>query len=170
MGTRCNIVIEYGASRVYLYRHWDGYLAETGADLARKLQESGAKGGESPTQFLQSLLDERYDKQSYEDKAKRLYEITDSIHGDIEYLYRVRFATAWSTTARVSTREIGYRTCAIGSERPEDVSGVHLGPLETFVNAVNRDIKAQNVRLAQMRKEQPGPYGDAVDTPEVVLA
>ena len=43
MGTRCNIRITYGNTNVYIYRHWDGYLSETGKDVYEKLQQSRVK-------------------------------------------------------------------------------------------------------------------------------
>ena len=33
MGTRCNIKIETGDTMLWIYRHWDGYPAETGVDF-----------------------------------------------------------------------------------------------------------------------------------------
>jgi hypothetical protein len=42
MGTRCNIRLTWGDNRLYFYRHWDGYPAETGADLCIDLALSRA--------------------------------------------------------------------------------------------------------------------------------
>ena len=43
MGTRCNIKITYGDTNIYIYRHWDGYLSQTGKDVYDKLQNSRVK-------------------------------------------------------------------------------------------------------------------------------
>ena len=76
MGTRCNIKIETGDTTLWIYRHWDGYPAETGNDLARKLVNV-----KSADEFISKLIN---------DDA---YEVTTEQHGDIEYLYNIRFNT-----------------------------------------------------------------------------
>jgi hypothetical protein len=166
LSTRTNIIIEYGDSRVYLYRHHDGYLAETGADLARKL--AATNGYLGANRFVRSLIEEAYEKQSYETEAKRIYEVTSEVHGDIEYLYVVRFDTNDSIKP-----QIGYRTYR-GSEGPGGNAGPNsvknMGSLADFVLAVNAEVRATNRRIAEMRRAQPAAYGDASDMPEVVLA
>ena len=76
MGTRCNIKIETGDTMLWIYRHWDGYPAETGVDLARKLVNVKSAG-----EFITKLIN---------DDA---YEVTTEQHGDIEYLYNITFKT-----------------------------------------------------------------------------
>lgn len=89
MGTRCNIKISYGDTTIWIYRHWDGYLAETGRDVFYKLQnsrkENYSMGGKDEASrinipnFINSfLLDNRY-------------ELTTCEHGDIEFLYDFKF-------------------------------------------------------------------------------
>ena len=80
MGTRCNIKIESGDTTLWIYRHWDGYPAETGVDLARKLVNVKSAG-----EFVAKLL---------KDDA---YEVTTSQHGDIEYLYTIVFHEPYTT-------------------------------------------------------------------------
>ena len=83
MGTRSNILIEYGSTKIFLYRHWDGYPEVTGYDLARILSrpnEPDKKLGWAGT-FLTRLLEQ-------DD-----YELTTDLHGDIEYLYQFNFST-----------------------------------------------------------------------------
>lgn len=159
MSTRANIVLESGESRVYLYRHCDGYPAETGADLVRLLAATGG----SASGFLQSLLDQRYEKQSYESAAKRIYELTSEVHGDIEYLYRVRLVSGWENREPL----IGFSHHAIGSDRPDNANGVVLGSLRVFCDAVNAEIRAQNVRLEQLKREQPAHFGQCAPAEEV---
>lgn len=74
MGTRCNIKIKTGDTTLWIYRHWDGYPAETGVDLARKLVNV-----KTADEFIAKLL---------KDDA---YEVTTDQHGDIEYLYTIKF-------------------------------------------------------------------------------
>lgn len=85
MSTRCNVRIEYGETRTWLYRHWDGYPEATGADIASKLQSSLS----SATGLMRELLSAG--------EVTRLrgmehdYEVTNGVHGDIEHVYVVRF-------------------------------------------------------------------------------
>ena len=155
MSTRTNIVIQTGQTNVYLYRHHDGYLTETGADLLKKLNAAN----DNPSLFLESLLAERYDKQNYETVAKRVYELTTEVHGDIGYLYVVRFDDSNVTT--------GYAARGSYDNNVPEVADVKLGSKATFAEAVNKDIRATNRRLADLRKKQPGAYGDATDYAEV---
>lgn len=74
MGTRCNIKIKNGDTTLWIYRHWDGYPAVTGNDLATKLVN--VKGA---TEFITKLINDDS------------YEVTTDQHGDIEYLYTIKF-------------------------------------------------------------------------------
>jgi len=78
MGTRCNIKIKTGDTTLWIYRHWDGYPAETGVDLATKLVNV-----KSANEFITKLIN---------DDA---YEVTTEQHGDIEYLYNIKFSKNW---------------------------------------------------------------------------
>ena len=85
MSTRCNIKIKSGSTNIWLYRHCDGYLAETGYNLASTLAH--CKGFKS---FLDNLLNQRYEATLYR-PAQPVYEFTTEEHGDIEYLYSFEF-------------------------------------------------------------------------------
>ncbi len=37
MGTRSNIVVNYGSTKTIIYRHWDGYIENAGYDIASTL-------------------------------------------------------------------------------------------------------------------------------------
>jgi hypothetical protein len=162
MSTRANVVIIYGESRVYIYRHHDGYPAGLGVDLARKVQAAG----HNPSKLVESLLAERYEQQSYETAPKSVYELTTDIHGDIEYVYRVVFEHGGGQGVR-----IGYSHRSFDGPGPETVARlVRTGPLAEFVESVNRDVRAQNARLAKLRAEQPAVYGKYEDEPEVALS
>ena len=84
MGTRCNIKIETGDTTLWIYRHWDGYPAETGVDLATKLVHV-----KNANEFITKLIN---------DDA---YEVTTEQHGDIEYLYNVTFSKNWKIDVAV---------------------------------------------------------------------
>ena len=75
MSTRANIKLINGDSIIWVYRHSDGYPAETGHDLAEKLRKSCYDFNELTAGILK-------------DDA---YRITTEQHGDIEYLYTIEF-------------------------------------------------------------------------------
>jgi len=81
MGTRTNIIVKYGATKTFIYRHWDGYPAVTGFDLIKLYRETNGAG-----EFVASLLTARREN---EDLPQ--YELTTEVSGDIEFLYVVRF-------------------------------------------------------------------------------
>ena len=86
MSTRCNINIKIYSSNIWLYRHHDGYLSETGYNLACNLIHS-----KDANTFLQSLLNEKHEANELR-PAENIYELTSSQHGDIEYLYTFDFS------------------------------------------------------------------------------
>lgn len=94
MSTRTNIYLaDRNGNRLWLYRHYDGYPAATGVDIAQKLKRL-SKGyarthGGSFAALSNALLAERYEKQSYEPEARAIYSVTTGEHGDIEWKYVV---------------------------------------------------------------------------------
>lgn len=102
MSTHCNVIVKFGKTKVYLYRHHDGYLSSTGVDIAEKLLAvtseqnfGGARGHLSvegqANKFLHALLAEKYEATEYRPE-KPVYEFTDQVHGDIiTYLYKIVF-------------------------------------------------------------------------------
>ncbi len=95
MSTRCNIKIKSGSTNIWLYRHCDGYLAETGYNLASTLAH--CKGFKS---FLDSLLNQKYEATLYR-PAQPVYEFTTEEHGDIEYLYSFEFDRSMPKNVKV---------------------------------------------------------------------
>lgn len=90
MATRCNIKITDGRDVYYLYRHWDGYLAETGAhvlevaEVAENIKDFN-RGIWAVNKFF------RYMREGYDGEQKSHYELTDNVHGDIERFYHLWF-------------------------------------------------------------------------------
>jgi len=159
MGTRCNIIIkipawteqltynlpsgekatrEHEEDLLWVYRHWDGYPEETGADLLcladilltqdpRSIRES-----KDVFKILQSMSIAR--DLNYMLKSKFTipyslgkYEITTGQHGDIEWLYTVTLSPPqaeertihirfdeihWKSKARMYYAEHGYSNCS----------------------------------------------------------
>ena len=85
MSTRSNIVVNYGDSKIFIYRHWDGYLEATGYDIASTLIHHS-----NPNSFVRALLSKKEDS-SFTRAANYQYELTSEIHGDIEWLYTITF-------------------------------------------------------------------------------
>ena len=73
-------------TNIWLYRHHDGYLSETGYNLACNLIHS-----KNADNFLENLLNEKYEANQMV-PAQKIYELTSSQHGDIEYLYTFDFS------------------------------------------------------------------------------
>jgi hypothetical protein len=92
MGTRANIVIKDKHAKLIFYRHSDGYPEWTGKDLLEFVK--GYTEGSLRDNAIQSagwlILrgHEEFKQYSYDWKVGA-YEPTDSIHGDIEYLYTI---------------------------------------------------------------------------------
>lgn len=78
MSTRCNIVIKKGEDTLYLYHHFDGYPEGVGAELL-DLRDM-LKSDMTPQDVHYSLV------YLYGDE----YELTDKLHGDIEYVYFIK--------------------------------------------------------------------------------
>lgn len=152
MSTRTNIVIRSGESRVVLYRHWDGYLAETGRDLHNKLVSAGGTYG-SDDRFLRALLAEMNEATSYRE-ATPVYELTDCLHGDIEYLYVVEFPRQGEAT-------VGWSEVGFNDDEDAARAAIVQRPLAAFRADVNKAITEQNRRLLQLKQQQPAHFGDA---------
>lgn len=79
MSTRCNIIIRDDNCRQFiLYRHCDGYKEETFEHLKKFIKTSNYY---SAAHLVNNLIRLNLGDGYFP------YEITDSIHGDIEYLY-----------------------------------------------------------------------------------
>tara|TARA_E500000081_G_scaffold71296_1_gene73052 strand:+ start:38 stop:568 length:531 start_codon:yes stop_codon:yes gene_type:complete len=103
MGTRCNIAIETGDTTLWIYRHWDGYPAETGKDLATKLVNV-----KSANEFITKLIN---------DDA---YEVTTGRHGDIEYLYNIKFTEYHTEVFKMEINFQTFKRSGFSSNQDED--------------------------------------------------
>lgn len=171
MSTRCNIIIISGQSKVFMYRHSDGYLGETGADLVTKLEAAWGTEGAHYTpegaadRFLRSLFAEYYEQQSYEKTPKRVYELTTETHGDIEHCYTIEFKDRFNTGA-LSIRHAA-RPDRWHKDNLETDDWAWHGKrhtIDSLRDAVNQDRKEMNSRIAELRKNN-GAYKDCADYP-----
>jgi len=85
MSTRSNILITNNDTRIWLYRHYDGYLKEAGYNIASCLAQSL-----DLHKFMEQLLSQKHEPTMYRE-ARPIYEFTSGMHGDIEYLYTINF-------------------------------------------------------------------------------
>lgn len=170
MSTSANIVICHGDTKLVVYRHWDGYPAETGADIITKLREAIKGDGYRRTtfaivtDFVRSILNDTYEQQSYETKPKHVYDLMDVQTHGIEHYYVLNF--------RASVDDNGEDCVGIyHAARPlhfHDEGWMKQGTslsLKLFTNFVNADRAQCNVRLRQMKAKNPGNkhYGDAAE-------
>lgn len=87
MATRSVICIEYGDTKVNLYRHWDGYISEGGYQLATLL-----KHYPDIQEFVKACLNRQRDIYIH-DMDRPLYELLDcdaSGVEDAEYIYIIK--------------------------------------------------------------------------------
>ena len=111
MSTRTNIIVKSGDTKIWLYRHCDGYLSQTGYNLASCLiHNNGFK------KFLNSLLKQEYEATAYR-PAKPVYEFTTMRHGDIEYLYSFEFDPNTPMVVRVIVE-----SCASWEDKKEIIN------------------------------------------------
>lgn len=115
MATRATVLLkDANGNKLTLYRHYDGYPAATGADLARKLKKMSKHANSyyrGWAAFANMLLSEFYEQQPYEKKPKQVYEITEHEHGDLDYQY----AVIWNNDGNVVIHV--WESRWVGSER-----------------------------------------------------
>lgn len=98
MSTRCNIIIksDYNNNRIYLYHHHDGYPEFVGALLQDflKIRTSNPWVGSWDYLGIANTLVKygiKYNTRNHEgyisERTDDEYEITDGLHGDVEFVY-----------------------------------------------------------------------------------
>jgi hypothetical protein len=147
MSTRSNIILRGGGFKIYLYRHWDGYPAETGGHLLEMLRDAGLTGNlakrqpdDCAAQFANVLV-QSYRKVDWQPEPHFPYEVTTEIHGDIEHLYVVRFTNGgWV--------EIDHAPCQYGDDRDDSalVASADHYTLTEFSELVNKERAMINRR------------------------
>lgn len=147
MSTRANILVLFGLTKLYLYRHSDGYPAVNGADICEAMQAAG----KDATKFVGALLAKQYEATSFS-PARPIYEVTTDVHGDIEWFYCVKFDRG---AHRDRDPTIGW-----GHRAPGDDEGLRvpnpINTVEDLRQLVNADRKRINRRIGEMKRENPG--------------
>lgn len=176
MSTRAAIIIEHGSSRVVLYRHCDGYLSTTGADLFEKLAPRVARqytkqpATATPDELLRKLLADHYEKASYQDRPSPIYQLAFERYGDVEHVYTLRFDPNDVLGSIEHEERLGISE--LRAAKAVELSGdgdlwrrqtfntygaeAHNGARMAFGERVNAAIVETNKRLAELRREQPG--------------
>ncbi|OGR96316.1 MAG: hypothetical protein A2V88_05050 [Elusimicrobia bacterium RBG_16_66_12] len=149
MSTRCNIKITApDHAPLYLYRHWDGYLAETGANVVEVVRKPGQWETWSPwLHLVNGFLSQIYEETEHA-KPHPIYEVTDRAHGDIEHFYWIEISSSAITIHHAA----GY-----GEELESKTTPYTL---EEFAAIVNADRQDANTRIGQLRRTSPA-YADA---------
>lgn len=177
MSTRCNVVVLNGSSKIYLYRHHDGYLAETGADLAEKLKavagEPGARFSPSgmADKFVRSMLGSYYEARSFDPVPRPIYELTTDLHGDIERCYWIYFGRGGLMGGNEENFTVMY--AARPGNYPElgDWTSVKTrfdGGLAEFIASVNADRESCNRRIRELKATSKA-YADCGEYPMIEL-
>jgi len=86
MATRSIIKVNYGQTNITLYRHWDGYLAEGGYNLACILKHK-----RSAESFIRQLIRQKRELSSHEIDTT-LYEIVHCENIGEEFRYTFNFS------------------------------------------------------------------------------
>ena len=134
MATRSNIIFNYGDTQIFIYRHYDGYLSETGKNLIEMLKDC-----KKPGKLIKSVL---------EDKK---YEVTNGIHSDIEYLYEVNFPFFYEPKIELSIRFVK-RDNFKEKITNEVLEKQDFLTISEFKAAVNKEIKRTNSRIQDLNK------------------
>jgi len=114
MSTRANIIIKDSDAKLIFYRHSDGYPDYTGKDLKDFVK--GYTNGSFRDNAIQSAGHlilrghQEYKKYTSMDWKVGAYEPTDSIHGDIEYLYTIDLEKRVLTCKDVYSKKIEFKT------------------------------------------------------------
>ena len=178
MSTRSNVLLNLGDTKLYLYRHCDGYPGANGADLAEKLIKHKNCG----KAFISDLLAERYDATDYRPE-RPVWEVTTGLHGDIEWLYVFDL-----TDADFDNRPVIVKVIERAHADPdkddswpmildEDIENAKDIGLEGLIEMVNLDRAEMNEYVARntlksLKANEPiGPYNrsfflDLIEIPE----
>lgn len=185
MSTRSNVVLTAAENQIILYRHWDGYPEATGSDLWQELQYYALNhmSGKNPylqaEDYFQLILVRLLSVRNEDSEHPRPdYEITSSIHGDIEYLYWVNFDSHATDRERMIT--IGHRHLSINADQRTrdrielDISAAQrddkLSTLAQYADTLNPMRQAHNRRLLELSQAHPGNSFYVYDPlPDLVL-
>lgn len=180
MSTRTNIkIVDHRTHSTHiLYRHSDGYLAETGADVANIVHtlraELKSTGQMTTTRIAARFLSELYPAEDHT-PARPIYSLQDTLSGDIEHLYVIRIKHPCCTVH-------GLYDCPVCGKQPyiviyhagnvydengrmvfgedleDHLQNVKLADFVLQINAERQQINAFNAAYAASTGESYDPY------------
>ena len=112
MGTRCNVIVKHGDTKINLYRHWDGYYAETGYDLMTRLWHCMGAGrfdgsrGFHFNKFVTNLINAKREPYRFDPADAEQYQLTNGIHGDVDFIYRFTWKDVNKVILKFSQRRL----------------------------------------------------------------
>ena len=101
MSTRSNIFVDFNGERKQFYHHWDGYVEGVGKDLLVRMEMAIMRARKAISYLAgDNFITERVCKEFLnlleEEGSYEPEEI--GLHGDIEYLYYVKFVSGKKDT------------------------------------------------------------------------
>lgn len=142
MATRCNVLFKCGENSIKFYRHWDGYLSSTGANLIEIVDRAIARQINSYYNYagiLTALIEEK--RSADEDRPQ--YEPTMGRHGDIEFFYVINYDPVMDTVTYQYAE-------GFGAELEEEALASTPLSRNAFAKIVNREIEKTNEHIVQM--------------------
>lgn len=149
MGTRCNVIIKFGDTKIRLYRHWDGYPTMTGQDILNKLRQSELKHAQG-----RGIIDVARLVQLFLVQAND-YRLEIAEAGDLEYVYEIdiqseyQHAAHYNQGAMVSltlfTRTSWEQKTSKNFEKEKFTSFGYHGDFQKFIDRMWQGMKKEGV-------------------------
>ena len=104
MSTRSNIFVDFNGERKQFYHHWDGYVEGVGQDLLVRMEMALKRARNAIPFSLKENTFRLRTERTYKEFLNLLeeegsYESDEiGLHGDIEYLYYVKFVSGEKDT------------------------------------------------------------------------
>ena len=104
MSTRSNIFVDFNGERKQFYHHWDGYVEGVGKDLLVRMEMAITRARNAIPYSLKDDSNGLRTEKAYKEFLNLLeeegsYESEEiGLHGDIEYLYYVKFVSGEKDT------------------------------------------------------------------------
>ena len=104
MSTRSNIFVDFNGERKQFYHHWDGYVEGVGQDLLVRMEMAFKRARNAIPFSLKENTFRLRTERTYKEFLNLLeeegsYEPEEiGLHGDIEYLYYVKFVSGEKDT------------------------------------------------------------------------
>ena len=104
MSTRSNIFVDFNGERKQFYHHWDGYVEGVGKDLLVHMEMAITRARNAIPYSLKDDSNGLRTEKAYKEFLNLLeeegsYESEEiGLHGDIEYLYYVKFVSGEKDT------------------------------------------------------------------------